>query len=409
MSCRSWWPLFAALPLVACVAELPDDPAFIQKEWVKGIERLGQALTPVYPPQSDIQVGDVYAVNSTDPDCPKAAQVGPQEIHAVKLETANVAQRLRDSYGRRFRFPATVTGSDGKTPLENQTYENVAGIYSDPMTTQLPTVAFPQFTLAAGKLTQFSGAATLNPLAAFFAGASRSDIRLSVTIPSGETYGLPYYPAVDALTEYCSQFAARGGKCSVGQLSGAILDGLRMPPCRPFPAMVTRLYMTREIKFTYEFSEAAGFASTVAVLTKNSEEERAAMATLLDSTKVANQPAATVEGATPAADAGKAQTPDPLATRDAVLTGLLKVLNDQLEQLKSAQEVQGSFANASYGVNSISLSRIYPQPLAIGYQAITCLPTKSGPGVACGVGTTGVVGPLRQTKNPGVLNDITSQ
>ncbi|MBZ9728053.1 hypothetical protein LB554_29365 [Mesorhizobium sp. CO1-1-11] len=177
-------------------AELPGDNAAVA--WNTAIERLG--IQPLYPPQEDFLVGDVY-ITLDDPE----SEIGGQTIRypsnvykgrGVKIGRIDMRESIKRG-ARAFRFPDTKI-EDGKTARDQPSSEpSVPSTPGDLI--DLSLVAFPGISVKHYIDTE-SGFWRL------FAGRRSGEIE-EISIPYAESYGAPVVDSLLALGKYCSDQA----------------------------------------------------------------------------------------------------------------------------------------------------------------------------------------------------------
>jgi hypothetical protein len=187
----------------------PGKTTSLEEQWNSTIARLG--IEPVYPPQEDFAVGDVFVTVVADAAAQRNADVGPDpssEIfirRSVKLGHADVAKMLDDAYRALPYFPiaaaqAPATASPpSPAPAPNTTAAvSIFGSHSE--RAELPRAAFPGFTIADNG-NAASGAAGGGGWFDF--GASRAASE-KLVLGVVETYGLDSVAGTTALNSFCS-------------------------------------------------------------------------------------------------------------------------------------------------------------------------------------------------------------
>ena len=171
----------------------------IEENWNQTIQSLG--VSPIFPPEEDLVVGDVLAVIVDDVDPDPVAQDDTVVKKAfisrsVKLAHIDVAAELDRAYKDLPVFPA-IAASTGASP---KLRESVARIFTDAVLQgNLPRAAFPRLRIQG--VSNASGGVALNGNSASYGAGSQqveefelSDVR---------TYGLPSVAALEVFTNFC--------------------------------------------------------------------------------------------------------------------------------------------------------------------------------------------------------------
>lgn len=330
--------------LSGCSSSIDEKEEFVQERWTKGISRLGSELESVYPPTEDIQIGDVYAVEISQNNKKYKGK-------AFKLGQADgVYQYLEAYYGKRMQLPATVFAND---EVSRKVDQGAAGslAFRGRFQHSLPLTAFPDYTLASGRLFNFS-ASFPGKVFAFLFGFSGGDATdLTVSVRDNSTYGLPAYEAQGFLNSYCAGMAR---PCDQGKMRAAFEATYGYEPQGQLHVrMVSRVHVTRTLNFTYNFQSA--YAAK-------------AVSSRLDSMKVFADKAASLT--TPADAAAKASKATPDAARDALLAQLIASLNKDIAALAGTEGGAMGFAAGSYDGRSMVLTQSFARPLTFAYGGV---------------------------------------
>jgi hypothetical protein len=175
----------------------------VEESWNKTIANLG--ITPIFPPEEDLVVGDVLAavvrdvniqtnVDAADIDTGVARKAFVSR--PVKLAHVDVSKELDEAYGNLPVFPATI----GANPPFRS---GVARTFSDAvLLSNVPRAAFPRLKIQ-GVSNAAAGAAADGKGSARYAAGSQeieefelSDVR---------TYGLPSVAALKVFTDFCAK------------------------------------------------------------------------------------------------------------------------------------------------------------------------------------------------------------
>ncbi|MEA2883274.1 MAG: hypothetical protein QOH32_2530 [Bradyrhizobium sp.] len=175
----------------------PFAEASIEENWNRTIKALG--VSPIFPPEEDLVVGDVLAVVARDVDIDSHVQTDAIARRAfvnrsVKLAHVDVAQALDTAYQNLPVFPATI---GTVVPLRS----GVARAFSDAvLLSNLPRAAFPRLKIqgvsnAAGGISSSGGSAS------YGAGSQRIE---EFELSDVRAYGLPSVVALQLFDAYCA-------------------------------------------------------------------------------------------------------------------------------------------------------------------------------------------------------------
>lgn len=290
--------------------------------WSQSIKRLG--IEPLFPPQEDFNVGDVWAVIATYAENPgEPRELNPSESivgKGVRIGRIELP-KLGYSNGGRPVFPVTKVGADGKITYDN-TLEAEAAANSKGV--GLSYVSFPSFVISS----RSSDSGALSSLLGLSASRG-ADNTETVKIPIAETYSAPAANAIAALTNWCDE-RQNAGMCTdetarrivayslqnkvYEALDGKYRYGLELK-------LVTQTFMTRQIEFD--------------------RSSDATLAAEIGGTKPPETPAAPPAGGVPAAAEEEAPAPDGLARSES--------------------------ASTKFGIDSV----IYPRPVVFGFRAVS--------------------------------------
>lgn len=364
VGCGAW--------LVACTSldkELPDRD-YIRNQWASSIERLG--FSAIYPPNEDVQVGDVYAFPEfCNPESEEAKKaVWP---HPVKVASIDLRSQLHNYYGKRLQFEPTPETKGAKFYKQGQSR---GGAFRTHHRLNVPLQALPEFELARGSFLRVSAGIPLPFAGLFGTFARRETLEVTIKVPYSETYQLPIYDAVGWFDKFCNGALPdnkRYGRapCDPRNLFSAVVVGSYQVDkiCGVYAGMVNRVFATRSIQYNYQFAEGSAAAGQVVVTLDSAVEKQKAAANLLKAT-APSQPVTGANVVVINPPAGQTVT-SAAQERDLVLKALLEQVSADLETLKASQAPGGSFSYATYGSTGISLNQDFERPIVIGYTTIS--------------------------------------
>lgn len=283
---RQFWFGVASLAVFVYVADFVydifvDDSYLVLNEddigiaWVNGVARLG--IRPVYPPQEDLRVGDIFAiVSETSDNVPVLSK-------AVRLETLDLRSEI--AKGDRFRptFPDTPTNKETKDhafrtiarkelgPIIRQPTNRNSSQAKERSTEeekedkaqeekkraeehiQTSITAFPGFSIQ--HVRRSSGSWGLGSM--LFGGDRKAGEVEHVRIKEVETYGAPAWETLGRLYQWCraegqdfcaDDFLARKFLSHALPLRANVLEVKNCKyTSRVELIMISRVFMTREI------------------------------------------------------------------------------------------------------------------------------------------------------------------
>jgi hypothetical protein len=176
----------------------PVAEASIEDNWNRTIKSLG--VSPIFPPEEDLVVGDVLAVVVRDVDIDSHEQTNAVARKAfvnrtVKLAHVDVAQALDAAYQNLPVFPATL---GTVLPLRS----GVARAFSDAvLLSNLPRAAFPRLKIQGVSNAAGGIAADGSGSASYGAGSQRVE---EFELSDVRAYGLPSVAALQLFEAYCA-------------------------------------------------------------------------------------------------------------------------------------------------------------------------------------------------------------
>lgn len=195
---RSFWIWPAAIVIVvigftiAVVRpfhiDTPADEQEIAAAWNESISLLG--ILPVFPPQEDISVGDIFAVISDEDR--KSNLFG----RSVRIGHVDLSTALLTAAKARTVFPETAELATGQHFRHQNSEALTAG---EPTRISLTLVSFPGIVVRSN-----TGATSAVGLAMLGADAGRDqDAVVEISIPVAERYGVDAPVGLDALKRWC--------------------------------------------------------------------------------------------------------------------------------------------------------------------------------------------------------------
>lgn len=335
--------LLLAGSLSACGG--PDE-GFVSRQWVSNMREYN--IYPLFPPREDVQVGDVYLM-----PIPLRDQIKPASEEAPLpvgqwISSVNLNSQINAFYAKRPSFAATFGGSggspadSGEVPIPT----NPAGIFpggGQSTVQRLKQVAFPEF-MRSTATTAEAGAIIPGEALSAAAGISYADIdSAAIKVPAAEYYGLPAGTVLDA---FCADPQQRETLRTFRHLPAETPAprhcGPDSPQDCPTLMVITEVFYARSLDVTLSMTEQAA-------------------------ARLKGELALPAGKTVPGADAPQTPPEQPVpaqaaaAQAQAAASGAITPLNGKPGV--SAQVARG-------GSGSITLSRTYQYPVAIGYRGI---------------------------------------
>jgi len=333
-----------------------EDPGVIG-DWNSTISKLG--IDPVFPPEEDIHVGDLFAVITGDRTTGND-QTAPQALlhRSVKLAHLDMTDDLKRTYAMLPMFPDTTPHPDSDREYWKQA-DSKTGLFEHAAARPILALAgFPGFTIKHDR----SGGSGFGAGALGFFGFGRSSRDVEeLRIPFAETYGIPTLLATGRLTEYCTDpftayvCADTTLRRHLSYIVGPKVWKKRDPTDADYLmeveiVLVNRAYLTRSIEHLRRVETGEEAVGRIATKIRDTANLVAAVD--------AHAPAATAQGQTDLAAAAK-----------------LDVLKEQISKLLPA-EPGGAVSATRLSDSAYEFKQTFQRPVVIGYRAVRYLPER---------------------------------
>jgi hypothetical protein len=354
--------IIGVIVLSSVSADAPEDRGVVA-EWNDTIARLG--IDPVFPPEEDIYVGDLFAVITADRRAGSRGTAEPLLNRATKLDHIDMTAELIQVYENLPIFPDTEKRPEASHDPWPQK-RNPDGLFAThPARGLLGIAAFPGFTIRHSRAASGGFSAWGFSL---FGGSRQDNDLLEVRIPFAETYGVPSALAVGRLARYCDSAFTRD-ICTDITLRKHLsyvtpvvfLKATDEKTGRPHYlvdveiALVNRVYLTRSIEQTRRL----GRSSAAMVQALSEAATRLKMASSAPSTPKSETQSTAQTGADAPA---RTTLPDPSAPSQ-------KQTQDILDRLDAA--VPGGLLSLVTASDSqFELKQTFQRPVVIGYRAV---------------------------------------
>jgi hypothetical protein len=354
-------------------------------------------INPVYPPQEDLHVGDIFAViKQSDNDYPTSVVFGD---HAIKLWHVDMRAALEAGYNAVPVFPRTKERplhEDDSIWDQNESEK----LFEPGGKKTLSLLAFPAFSIQHSR-SATAGASTGSGMWSWFSGGfgiTRNDEDTEqLSFPAPETYGVNSVQAQRALFSFCDDQRTKlfcTDTAVRNMLSMVVGDEIWRNQLDPETKqlryvsqvelmLVKQVFLTRSIVHLRTAASASGQAARLIAKLK----------------EVSDRPA------TPAAS-GETPALGPDAPSSASAEAEKKLL-ELRAMLDGQSEPGGSIVALSADGTSIALKQVYSRPVAIGFRAVSQRPLEkmndkilSDPADAYASSDTGTGTLQREEKTP---------
>lgn len=349
-----------AVVFVNAWTELPQETTgeTVASEWNATISRLG--LEPVYPPQEDVVVGDIFLIVSADAGGGAPSQ--SLQGRALKIWHVDLSEELKKVYRSTYAFPDTLPkpAADGAVWEQKPADGSIFDVQAERR--QLPVMLLPGFTVARVRQASASGGWLAKSLQALGAVESQSERTIELKIPQAETYGVPAIVGNAYLVQFCNDPRSRrvctekGARGFMSTLVGAKAFEQIADPKQPGKSidrlsieivLVSRVYLTRSIE-------------AVSNTGRNFGAEAKLAAQLNEAAKRVQAEAKETQKQNPNSDDVKA---------------LQRMLDEQKKLLDSlvaqaADAPGGAIGALSVDQNRVGVSQVLQRPVAIAFRGV---------------------------------------
>lgn len=402
--------LASTVGLTACTAPVSKE-GYLRETWSSKLRQYD--MVPVFPPRADVQVGDVYLTCLTsveeraDPDNKEARLSAPRPVWIDTLpgmtdKSAQEPGLLSANYWTRVRLPSMpvepevqadvqVTDTskvDAATnakpgivkasmsrvaPADTPKPADAAAIQifaAGPLTTLMP-VSFPEFfSVSATK----AEASAIIPFPTILAnvGVSASAVEnVQISIPQGESYGLPAFPVATLMDSYFRKpetlkalklvvpnAEAAAKFCNVGV---------------PAVSVVREIYATRAIDVSMSFEKSAGANAGAGLYIPDADKRKAVWDALSqyftgDAKPDAGGGDKSGDGKSPQANA-KPDAPAQPKPSISQATAYLQQVNQLFANMNGDKKLTfagGQVVVVSGNMTGVSMNRRFKDPVVIG-------------------------------------------
>lgn len=369
----NWWT--SSVPL--------QNSDSVARQWHQTIRQLG--IEPVYPPQEDIAVGDIFLiVTGVRDDEGFEVTDSPLARRAVKLWRKDLAEALEKLYEASFTFPRTT-----ERPIEaGWEHEPSPNIFAkNGKRKHMPLVLFPELTVETTRSASAGSGWSLGGFGGGFGADGAGDRKTEIRISGAETYGVPYLIASGALREfcdhhtwkfYCTEAGARTALSSlIGDLAFEEVPDPKKPNAKVYRVgaeimLVKRVYLTRSIETVDHENRQFGVAARVEQRYQDAVRE---LEKIVDEQREAGEGGASLQSAREPGEGGVARNSG--ATGESSSEDRLRRLETVLAEFT---EAGGARATAqSLDSRGLTVRQTLPRPVVIGFKGISRILDPSPP------------------------------
>jgi hypothetical protein len=258
----------------------PPSLVYVEERWRDAVRRYG--IEPVFPPEEDFAVGDLFVevVDDTDPDQSAAKLQSSFRSRSVKVDHVDVREQLEKLYGM---VPVFGDAAPPGAPMP--------GLFAA-VRHALPIAALPDVNASSTNAASAGSSGGLTgSLFGMIGLAASSQTQEKTAFRSMVTYGLTSVLAERTLDEYCSN-ATTKDNCTeavarrhIRSIVGPRADAQYIDPRNPLKSkyaltirffMVSRVYLTSGIITQTQLARALGGGGTLLLDPSASQSETTA-------------------------------------------------------------------------------------------------------------------------------------
>jgi hypothetical protein len=330
----------SALVLTGCSSLVENG---LSRKYAEAARSLG--VNPVYPPREEFQVGDVFLVSTAanDPDSAVSVWLGTLDTLRVEADKFLKSRVVFKDTG-----VASNTSDTAKSSLSQEDlFSPDISTRNDERVVSLPIAAFPSITVQAG---QTASTGLVGALAALGFGTTE---QTSVTLDFNDvrTYWVPQVIAAnyqpDALVKFGTDKLDLGAAELPQKIAAKqLMDGRKWSGQRCLSmAIVTRVYLTRKIQYTYRDRQIV--AAGIKFATESGKLSQ-----------VAAPPAITVNVLQSGGDETK---------NGETAAAVAEALRQSTVPTGSGAQ-GGSFSFVSWSARGLTFEQTYQRPVAVGWE-----------------------------------------
>jgi hypothetical protein len=351
-----------------------DGQNSVATEWNTSVQRL--SINPVYPPQEDLHVGDIFAViKQSDESYPTSVVFAD---HAIKLWHVDMTAALKAAYDSVPVFPPTLRPAHDDDIWIQKESEDLFRLGNKKT---LSLVAFPAFTIHHSR-SATAGVSSGSGVAGWFSGLfgiTRDDRETEqLSFPAAETYGVNAIQAELALFSFCNDSRTKPfctDRAVRSMLSMVVGNEIWRPQIDPKTKnrtgryasevelmLVKQVFLTRSIVQLRAADSATGQTARLVAKLKEISERPPAPTTSSptpDSASPPGQGSSSLPAAAPETSAVEQEKKNLIKIR--------AILDNQ-------SEPGGSILSLSADGTTIALKQVYPRPVAIGFRSVSQVP-----------------------------------
>jgi hypothetical protein len=353
---------------------LDGDKGAVAAAWNEAVSLLN--IEPIYPPQEDVYVGDIYAV-VTRAD---RGFLG----RSIKLWHVDLSDQIKDAYLNVPMFPTLAPADNNQSAWEQGTSDDLFG---NGQRKALPLVAFPGFKIRSSRQAEAalsSGSSLSHWFGGLFGFARDNDEIEELQFPRSETYGVNAVVASSALGLFCKDERSLPLCTENGarrMLSMVVGEGIWKPEIDPKSKtetgryamgvelmLINQVYLTRSIVHVHSANSNRGqTVQLIAKLKMLTEDDWIAP----NASSAKSEPGSAGQANDSNAGTGNKQTENALVEAQRVrIQGIINELVQADPSLRA-----GAY---SFDGRNITLNQSFPRPIAFGFRGVRMVPLTDG-------------------------------
>jgi hypothetical protein len=353
---------------------LDGDKGAVATAWNEAVSLLN--IEPIYPPQEDVYVGDIYAV-VTRAD---RGFLG----RSIKLWHVDLSDEIKNAYLNVPMFPTLAPAENSQSAWEQGTSDDLFG---NGQRKALPLVAFPGFKIRSSRQAEVamsSGSSLSHWFGGLFGFVRDDDEIEELQFPRSETYGVNAVVASSALRLFCKDERSLPLCTESGarrMLSMVVGEDIWKPEIDPKSKtetgrfamgvelmLINQVYLTRSIVHVHLANSNRG--QTVQLIAK--------LKLLTGDDWIAPNESS---GRSEPKSAGRANDSNASTgnkqTENALVEAQRARIQGIINELVQADPSLGAGAYSFDGRN-ITLNQSFPRPIAFGFRGVRMVPLTNG-------------------------------
>ncbi|WP_424982370.1 hypothetical protein [Maritalea sp. S77] len=350
------------LILSGCNQSFKEKPAVT---YSRSAEQLG--VNAVYPPRSDIQVGDIFAVQVT-------GKKDRFDRKSAFFTTTDQRDAIKAYLKTRYIFDTTKLDQQDNSKIGFAQSDFPSGTaFAIGNIEKLPIAAFPTIEIDTGLSAGASGGAQVGVLQTVFGINASKNLRMRLAYNQVRSYEITIPRALHELRIFCGGQRQPALACTQSNLSQVINAKYNLAPhdeefVRSSQLLfVSKVYLAREINYTY-YDEylAALLARATQVNTSQGEEQSDAPAENNGAVEI--KPIFNINTTPQNSSDSNIDTQNINERINEIETALLELA------AKNSDVPTVSFGVSGYNAQSVTFKQIFQRPVVVGYEGVHQIP-----------------------------------